>query len=852
MEYYWDSPLINYGAASLPDTMYVAPEEVYAPEAVYYTPPPVYSQEVIYTPEPVYYTPPPVYSPPSQAQLTEEAALRAYENAKLKSFGARGEMGADLEAIQPEVDFKYSPAALQYLQNVNAYTSEQGTGYNLTPMNVGTAIDRQTGAPMPLTSAELEKYAQTPVEDQFYANFNYSAPDSAWNVGNLQFAPNRQYRIIDRSTGDVLYSGTGYEAGAQASKLANDLFQKSGKMANWSIEQAEPGSSEWSQRYQHEPETDPGLGLVLGLIAPALGAAVLPALGTMAGIGGLTSASGAATTLGTGLGSALGTGALGAAQGKSLGDILKSSALSGLSAAGLQELMGTVSNGQGGSYNDMLLDPSAQARRLAANFINTPSGMEAIGSLPSAGAGIGSGPGIIVAGVPSITGGAGAGLTGGLVSGVGSAFIPQEPVPEPVREPAAEPAPQPDEIVVPGRRVEEVLNIFRANPGISVGNALFRDFSVDDVLDAARQHDAEQDIVVKAQKPEPVAPPVSGIGSAIVQPSPDIPEFVAPPEDTIVVENKPEPVPPPLTPVEISGPETGISPKDAEIIQNTQPEKKGLSTLDYVRLGLLAPRLISGVADLLGGGDNTVITPEQSRVNYNPLNRQQTISGIGGAPFDVFTYGQNKPGAQQGEYAFFKPYTASIGQQTYIPIGSYDRYTQADVDAANAAKMQAYNTQLGNFNTYQDTLAQQVGAGAVTPEQAKAMAQQYATGLGYEAAIPALKDGGSADGDGEMSDEMVRHLIEWNRGNGHRGPGHVKGIGSGQEDLIPAWLSDGEYVWSAQDVADLGDGSTDEGVRRLDKMRQMVRGRAGRKDVKKIAKPQRGIEHMLKAVGGKV
>jgi len=105
---------------------------------------------------------------------------------------------------------------------------------------------------------------------------------------------------------------------------------------------------------------------------------------------------------------------------------------------------------------------------------------------------------------------------------------------------------------------------------------------------------------------------------------------------------------------------------------------------------------------------------------------------------------------------------------------------------------------------------------------------------------------------GEVSDDMVRHLVEYRKGGGHMGPGQVKGIGSGQEDKIPAWLSDGEYVWSAQDVADLGDGSTDEGVRRLDRMRKMVRQRAGRKDVKKIAKPQRGIEDMLKAVGGAV
>jgi hypothetical protein len=110
---------------------------------------------------------------------------------------------------------------------------------------------------------------------------------------------------------------------------------------------------------------------------------------------------------------------------------------------------------------------------------------------------------------------------------------------------------------------------------------------------------------------------------------------------------------------------------------------------------------------------------------------------------------------------------------------------------------------------------------------------------------------GMAEG-GEVDDDMVNHLIAYRKGGGHAGPGPVKGIGSGQEDKIPAWLSDGEYVWSAQDVADLGDGSTDEGVRRLDRMRQMVRRGAGRKNVKKIAKPQRGIQEMLKAVGGAV
>jgi hypothetical protein len=115
---------------------------------------------------------------------------------------------------------------------------------------------------------------------------------------------------------------------------------------------------------------------------------------------------------------------------------------------------------------------------------------------------------------------------------------------------------------------------------------------------------------------------------------------------------------------------------------------------------------------------------------------------------------------------------------------------------------------------------------------------------------PEYKHGGKAE---EFDkDDLTDHLVAYSRGGGHEGEGPVRGIGSGQEDKIPAWLSDGEYVWSAQDVADLGDGSTNEGVRRLDKMRRMVRSQAGRKNVKRIAKPQKGIDNMLKAVGGQV
>lgn len=53
--------------------------------------------------------------------------------------------------------------------------------------------------------------------------------------------------------------------------------------------------------------------------------------------------------------------------------------------------------------------------------------------------------------------------------------------------------------------------------------------------------------------------------------------------------------------------------------------------------------------------------------------------------------------------------------------------------------------------------------------------------------------------------------------------GYVTGPGGGQDDLVQARLSPGEYVFDADSVAALGDGSNEEGARRLDAMREQIR-----------------------------
>lgn len=63
-------------------------------------------------------------------------------------------------------------------------------------------------------------------------------------------------------------------------------------------------------------------------------------------------------------------------------------------------------------------------------------------------------------------------------------------------------------------------------------------------------------------------------------------------------------------------------------------------------------------------------------------------------------------------------------------------------------------------------------------------------------------------------------MNQFSTGNGVH---HVKGEGDGQSDDIPAMLADGEYVFDADTVAALGNGSNDAGAEVLDKMREQIR-----------------------------
>jgi hypothetical protein len=76
--------------------------------------------------------------------------------------------------------------------------------------------------------------------------------------------------------------------------------------------------------------------------------------------------------------------------------------------------------------------------------------------------------------------------------------------------------------------------------------------------------------------------------------------------------------------------------------------------------------------------------------------------------------------------------------------------------------------------------------------------------------------------------------------------GLSQGAGGGQDDTIDAKLSDGEFVFDADTVAALGDGSTKEGARKLDELRRRLRAHKRSAPASSIPPKAKPVEKYLK------
>jgi len=125
-------------------------------------------------------------------------------------------------------------------------------------------------------------------------------------------------------------------------------------------------------------------------------------------------------------------------------------------------------------------------------------------------------------------------------------------------------------------------------------------------------------------------------------------------------------------------------------------------------------------------------------------------------------------------------------------------------------------SQPSNYYTYGDS-------GMATPLSATSISGMPATGnpLRSTGAVPSnLVSAGLSGMYGYAKGGTVEHIPEFITGKtGH----YVQGAGDGQSDSIPAMLADGEYVFDADTVSALGNGSSDAGAKVLDKMRERIR-----------------------------
>ena len=235
-----------------------------------------------------------------------------------------------------------------------------------------------------------------------------------------------------------------------------------------------------------------------------------------------------------------------------------------------------------------------------------------------------------------------------------------------------------------------------------------------------------------------------------------------------------------------------------------------------------------------------------------------------------------------GSYKTVTPTPAVVNNvaesQVFNPAtGKYDTVTPTPAVVNNVAGSQVFNPTTGKYDTV-PAVAPAVAAAAATPSKGLLGGiGQYALPalLAYSAlgsalgsapkpvqdAMPTLSasqqeyfnrpsitwDWNKLQQDASASGQNLGSYIaqNWNRVSGgtYNNPmpikaarggalteiaNYARGSGSGRDDTINAKLSDGEYVMDAETVALLGDGSSEEGAKRLDAMRNNIRAHKGR------------------------
>lgn len=243
---------------------------------------------------------------------------------------------------------------------------------------------------------------------------NQGRTTASYGTGNnLVVAPDTPVRLVNNATGEVVYSGVGYEGAQAAIDAANALSASAGKKANWDIQVAGPTMQGFQSVSTDRPDVS-GLGILADVALPVAASLLVPG-------GGF---------LGTILPAAAGSAVSSVAQGRNLENTLLRAALAG-GGAGLGELAFAPAQVASQATTQAATQAGTQAAGQAATQAAASAVPSAVGDIVVTALG----------GIPAAVGGAFGGLATSLLPSVFDAAqlnnisaVNQTPAAEPVSD----------------------------------------------------------------------------------------------------------------------------------------------------------------------------------------------------------------------------------------------------------------------------------------------------------------------------------------------------------------------------------------------------------------------------------
>lgn len=252
-------------------------------------------------------------------------------------------------------------------------------------------------------------------------------------------------------------------------------------------------------------------------------------------------------------------------------------------------------------------------------------------------------------------------------------------------------------------------------------------------------------------------------------------------------------------------------------------------------------------------GTPPTLTPALGTPNFNPFVQQDPSQRLAFGPSPWQTAGQHADGGPITRGATMSPAMLSYDQWAgqNMGTGAYDdpsALENAYYSYVNNLGPQGQQTGLPPLDSPPDT-----SGSTPAPSPASIPLQRYLGTPNFNPFIAQSARDRTAFTPAVWQIQPAEHRVPLGSAQargGRAGQGPLammaQGPGGGQADQIPAMLSDGEYVMDADTVSNLGDGSNNEGARRLDTMRTNIRKHKRSAPVGKIPPKAKAPEAYLK------